>query len=313
MVLMTLRRALTALLLPTLLVATACAEQQDDEPRVVAAFYALEYAATEVAGDHVEVESLTLPGVDAHGLELSPQQIASLTDADLVIYLEGFQPAVDDAIAQSGATNVLEISEYAQLLPADEHHDHDHEAESDDDHDHGHDHGETDPHFWLDPTRVAAVGQAIADNLPGSEQEKADFQANAADLTTRMDQLDVDYREGLAQCERTAFITSHKAFGYLADRYGLEEIGINGINPESEASPARIAEVHRLAAEHDVSTIFFEVLASPALAEAIAGDLGLSTAVLDPIEGLSDQSPGTDYASIMEANLAALKTANGCQ
>lgn len=315
---MTLRRALAALLLPTLLATTACSEQQDDGPRVVAAFYALEYAATEVAGDHIAVESLTTPGVDAHGLELSPQQIASLADADLVIYLKDFQPAVDDAIAQSGATNVLDVTEFAHLVAAEEHGDHEHEGEEahegeeGDEHD-GHDHGELDPHFWLDPTRVAAVGQAIADKLPGSEQEKADFQANAATLTTKMDQIDDDYKTGLAQCERTAFITSHKAFGYLADRYGLEEIGINGINPEAEASPARIADVHRLAAEHDVTTIFFEVLASPALAESIAGDLGLKTGVLDPIEGLSDQSPGKDYPSIMEANLAALKAANGCQ
>lgn len=309
---MTLRRALAALLLPTLLATTACSEQADDGPRVVAAFYALEYAAAQVAGDHLAVESLTIPGVDAHDLELSPQQIASLADADLVIYLKGFQPAVDEAITQSGATNVLDVTEFAHLVPAEEHGDHAHEEDEDGD-GHDHDHGELDPHFWLDPTRVAAVGQAIADNLPGSEAEKADFHANAASLTTQMDQIDGDYENGLAHCERTAFITSHKAFGYLADRYGLEEIGINGINPEAEASPARIADVHRLAAEHDVTTIFFEVLASPALAESIAGDLGLKTGVLDPIEGLSDQSPGKDYPSIMEANLAALKAANGCQ
>lgn len=304
---MTLRRTLAALLLPTLLAATACTEQQPEERRVVAAFYALEYAAAEVAGEHMSVESLTTPGVDAHGLELSPQQIASLADADLVIYLKGFQPAVDEAIAQSGATNVLEVSAFAQLLPADAHEDHDHGD------DHDHDHDDTDPHFWLDPARMATVGQAIADALPGSEQEKADFQANAATLATEMNRLDTAYQDGLAHCERTAFITSHQAFGYLSARYGLEEIGINGVNPESEASPARIAEIHRLAAAHDVTTIFFEVLASPALAEAIAGDLGLKTGVLDPLEGLSDHSPGADYPSIMEANLAALKDANGCQ
>ena len=309
-VLMTLRRAFAALLVPTLLGATACTEQPQDGTRVVAAFYALEYAATEVAGDQVRVDSLTTPGVDAHGVELSPQQIASLADADLVIYLKGFQPAVDEAIAQSGATNVLEVSEYAALLPAKAHDDHEHgDAEDDEDHEQG----ETDPHFWLDPTRVASVGQAIADNLPGSAEEKEEFQSNAASLSAQMAQLDTDYRDGLAQCERRSFITSHQAFGYLADRYDLEEIGINGINPESEASPARIAEIHDLAAQHDVTTIFFEVLASPALAEAIAGDLGLKTAVLDPIEGLSDQSPGSDYPSIMEANLAALTLANGCR
>lgn len=300
------RRILAALLAPTLLAASACTEQSD-EPRVVAAFYALEYAAQEVAGDHFQVDTLTMPGVDAHGLELSPQQIASLTDADLVIYLKGFQPAVDEAIEQSGAANVLDVSEAARLTDSDDHDDHEH-TEGDD-----HDHGDADPHFWLDPTRLADVGQAIADHLPGTDAQKADFAANAGEFTALMGTIDTTYRDGLSQCARQEFITSHTAFAYLADRYGLIEIGINGINPESEASPARIAEVQKLATEHGVTTIFFEVLASPAVATAIAGDLGLKTAVLDPIEGISDQSPGTDYPSIMDANLQELKAANECR
>ncbi|HMR50199.1 MAG TPA: metal ABC transporter substrate-binding protein [Arachnia sp.] len=305
---MNMRRILAALLVPTLLAATACTEQ-DDEPRVVAAFYALEYAAQEVVGDHFKVEALTTPGVDAHDLELSPQQIASLIDADLVVYLKGFQPAVDEAIAQSGATNVLDVSDAADLMTAEETHGH---ADGDED-GHDHEHGDTDPHFWLDPTRLADVGMAIAKALPGRAEQLARYQANAGEFRTLMESIDTDYRDGLAECKRQEFITSHTAFAYLADRYGLVEIGINGINPESEASPARIAEVQKLATEHGVTTIFFEVLASPAVATAIAGDLGLKTAVLDPIEGISDQSPGTDYPSIMDANLQELKTANECR
>lgn len=284
---------------------TACSPAADQGPRIVTAFYALEYAATAVVGDAYEVENLTTPGVDAHDIELRPSQIAALADADLVIHLSGFQPAVDLAIEASGAAHVLDVADVLDLLGSDDHdHDHDH-GDADDDHDH--DHGEFDPHFWLDPVLMADVADAIAAEL-GDDA----FATSAQSMRVDMMELDQAFDEGLAQCERREFITSHAAFGYLAEAYGLVEIGINGITPNSEASPARIAEVHELALEHGVTTIFFETLASDAVAKSIAGDLGLVTAVLDPLEGLSDRSPGEDYAAIMHANLEALRTANDC-
>jgi zinc transport system substrate-binding protein len=103
-----------------------------------------------------------------------------------------------------------------------------------------------------------------------------------------------------------------RPFGYLAQRYHLIQIAISGLNPDTEPSPARIAEVQRLATEHGLTTIFSETLTSPAVAQAIAGDLGLVTDVLDPIEGITDQSRGHDYLSVMSANLAALRKAGGC-
>ena len=139
------------------------------------------------------------------------------------------------------------------------------------------------------------------------------MQANASALREELTSLDEEFVSGLEECVRREFVTSHQAFGYLADRYDLTEIGISGLNPEDEPSPARIAEVHELAREHGVTTIFFETLTSPAVAEAVAGDLGLQTAVLDPLEGVSENSPGEDYPSIMRANLEALKQANDCR
>ena len=97
---------------------------------------------------------------------------------------------------------------------------------------------------------------------------------------------------GLETCARREFITSHAAFGYLARHYRLEQIAISGLSPEAEPSPARIAEVQDEAREHRITTIFYETLVSPAVAESIAGDLGLRTDVLDPIEGITDQSRG---------------------
>lgn len=296
--------------------------------KVVAAFYPLEWASSQMLGDAGTVDTLTAPRVEPHDLELSPRQIASLADADLVVYLKGFQPAVDSAIEQSGAKNVLDVSGVVDLLPPPEGHSHDEEGDDHDEADHdeeeghdedgheeeGHDHGDVDPHFWQDPQRMAAVVTALEDKLGAVVPDAASsLTANADAVVAELTKLDGEFTSGLASCERAEFITTHEAFNYLALRYGLTEIGISGINPDAEPSPARIAEIHEEAKAHGVTTIFFETLTSPAVAEAIAGDLGLKTAVLDPLEGVTENSPGTDYPSIMRANLEALRAANGCQ
>lgn len=334
------KKSAALLLLPAAMTLASCSSpaateggKDGDKPNVVVAFYGLEYTAQQIVGDHATVTTLTQPGQEAHGLELKPTQVASVGEADLVMYLKQFQPAVDEAVAQSGNEHVLDAAQFADLLPAtgaehdhdhgdDDDHDHDHGDDHDDDHeghdhdghDHDHDHGDFDPHYWLDPNRMAKVGQALADQLGKQYPEmKDDLQANAKKFSESMSKIDEEYKAGLAKCERKEFVTSHTAFNYLAHNYGLTEIGISGINPDGEPSPARIAEVQKLAKEHDVTTIFFETLTSPAVSKAIAGDLGLKTAVLDPLEGVTDKSPGDDYPSIMRANLEALKEANGCK
>lgn len=303
------------------LAVTGCAapsvERAGESPRVVAAFYPLEWATGAVLGDHGSLSTLATPGMDAHDLELTAQQVASVAEADLVVRLAEFQPAVDEAIDQSGtAAEVLDAGSVVELMPAPEEHDHAAEEEHADDHaEEGdeHEHGDFDPHFWLDPTRMATLVGAIADELSAIDPDNADdYAANAAEAVSELEAINQEFTDGLAQCERTEFITTHTAFGYLADRYGLEEIGIAGIDPNDEPSPARIAEIHDEAELHGVTTIFFETLTSDAVASAIAGDLGLETAVLDPLEGLTDASPGSDYPSVMRANLEALETANGC-
>ena len=297
---------------------TACSAPgaTDDQasPHVVAAFYPLEWAASSVLGDHGSISTLTTPGAEAHDLELTPRQLASLADADLVVYLEGFQPAVDDAIEQSGATNVVNVADVIELLPVADEHAHDGEAETEEHTaDDGHDHGDLDPHFWQDPTRMSTLVQELSTRLADADPEnEADYTGRAAATATLLADLDAELSSGFQECARHEFITTHAAFHYLARRYDLTEIGISGVNPDADPSPARIAEIHEEAEAHGITTIFFETLTSDAVAASIAGDLGLATAVLDPLEGVTDQSPGTDYPSIMRANLSALSTANDC-
>ena len=255
--------------------------------------------------------SLTAPGAEPHDLELTPKQVASVSEASLVIYEKSFQAAVDEAVAQSGNPNVLDTATVVPLVPlAQPAGGDDHTAADGEDHESS----GLDPHVWLDPNNMITITDAVRDHLVALDPaHAADYRENADRLDNELKALDSSYRTGLKSCRLKEFITTHAAFGYLSRRYGLEQVGINGLSPDSEPSPARIAEVQQIAEQHHVTTIFYETLVSPAIAQSIAGDLGLRTDVLDPIEGITDHSRGDDYLAVMESNLAALRKANSCE
>lgn len=304
--------------------------QLDD---VVAAFYPLQYAAQRVAGDEVEVSNLVSPGGEPHDLELSVEQTGRVADADLIVYLSDFQPSVDGAVEQSAGDAALDVGPSVDLRANDEteeeHAEHSEEGHSGDEHagetaeehaehadeegeEHDHDHGEFDPHFWLDPLRLADAGDAIAERLGELDPDAAEtFEANAADLRTDLEALDTEFADGLASCERDLVVVNHDAFGYLT-KYGLEFASIVGLTPDAEPTPAALAELQTVIADEGITTVFAERLASPQAAESLANDTGLAAEVLDPIEGLTDQTADEDYLSLMRANLATLSAANGC-
>ncbi|GAB3702312.1 metal ABC transporter substrate-binding protein [Mariniluteicoccus flavus] len=308
-------RALGALLtVPALLLAAGCggtqgAATQPGQLTVVAAFYPLQYASERVAGSAAKVESLTQPGAEAHDLELTPKQIASLSSADVVVYQKGFQPAVDKAIEQAKPKKVVDVASVVTFTTT-EAQDEGHGTAG---HDHDHSKDASDPHTWLDPQNMVAITRAVNEALATAKPDQKDaFATNAAATTRELTELDTAFTSGLKTCKRKEFITSHAAFGYLAKRYGLEQIGIRGVSPDEEPSPTRIAQVHQLATEHNVTTIFYETLVSPAVAESVARDLKLKTDVLDPLEGITDKSRGKNYVEVMKSNLTALRAANEC-
>jgi zinc transport system substrate-binding protein len=262
----------------------------DEVPTVVASFYPLAFVAERVGGPDVQVVDLTPPGVESHDLELTPRQVTDIASADLVVYQKGFQPAVDDAVEQNASGTELDITEVASL-----------------------DDLTGDPHVWLDPTRFAAITQEVADALGDVVPAKADaIQGRADELVGELTALDEEFRAGLANCERQVVVTTHEAFGYLGDRYGLDFVGISGPEGEAEVSPARLREVQDVIENGNVTTVFTERLVSPEVADTLAADLGTTTAILDPIEGLTEDTEGEDYLTLMRANLGALRRANGC-
>ncbi len=312
-----LSRSSPGLLLPVLtLLVAGCAPTAPagtagtvDQLDIVTAAYPFSFVAERVAGVRGRVTSLTQPGAEPHDVELTPRQTAEVIDADLVVYERTFQPAVDAAVAQTRSDHALDTTTVVPLQDLGTEHEHAEGAQ----HQEGDEHG-LDPHVWLDPTRLATIGTAVADRLTALDPERAtDYRANATALAAELTELDTEYRSALQDCARTEFITSHQAFGYLAQRYGLTQIGVSGLSPDAEPSPARIAEMQDEATEHGITTIFYETLVAPDVAQAIAGDLGLRTDVLDPVEGVTAESRGTDYVAIMRSNLTALKAANGCR
>lgn len=286
--------------------------------RAVASFYPLAWVTERVAGDGWSVENLTQPGQEPHDLDLSIAQTAALEEADLVVLEEGFQPAVD-AAAENTDAPVVDAAAAVELLPATEDaHDHEGEEHAEEEHaedehaEEEHDHGDLDPHFWLDPLLVADFADAVADELGEIDADNAQAYAdNAADLRAELESVDQDFTTGLASCERTATVVSHQAFGYLA-RYGLDFEPIAGLSPDAEPTAADLAHLQELITEDGVTTVFSERLVSAKMAETLADDMGVTSAVLDPIEGLSDETSDEDYLSLMRENLSALQQANGC-
>ncbi|MFC9290557.1 metal ABC transporter solute-binding protein, Zn/Mn family [Streptomyces sp. NPDC057052] len=283
---------------------------------VVASFYPMAFLAERIGGDHVNVTSLTEPGQEPHDLEISARQRAKLEESDAALFLKGLQPSVDEAVGQSGigtkidATTLTTLEEHGSEVGghADGHED-EHAAEDE----HGHEEtGGKDPHIWLDPVKYAEVAEGVGKAFAKADPDHAaDYRKNTADLVAKLGALDTEFKNGLAAAKTKVFITTHAAFGYLAERYGLTEEAISGLDPESEPSAARVKELEKMAKADGVTTVFYETLVSDKTARTVARDANLRTDVLDPVEGITDKSRGTDYFAVQRANLKALQTALG--
>ena len=271
--------------------------------QVVASFYPFAFVAEQVGGTNVSVANLTAPGVEPHDLELKPKQVGAVQDADLVIFENNFQAAVDDAIGQAGrdSKDTIDVAQLVKLqpLPAGEG-----EAQG---------HNEQDPHVWLDPTNMIAVTEAVRAKLSVIDPAHATaYRTNATVLTAKLMALDTSFSTGLAKCATTKIVTSHAAFGYLAKRYGLEQVPIAGLDPSNEPSLAQLAVITNLVRKDKITTIFTEELVSPAVARTVARATGAKTATLDPIEGLSDETAHENYLTLMAKNLSVIEKANNC-
>lgn len=280
-------RSIIILVLAGVLVGAGCGGSSSRNPgkqEVVASFYPLAFAADEIGGQRVEVENVTPPGSEPHDLEVTADDVQQLHSADLVLLLgHGFQPQLEDAAG--GAKRVLKLLDTRRLDVF----------------------ANGDPHVWLDPLRYSVIARRIGAALYGKPQVRR--------FVARLVALDGEYRRGLSRCVRRDIVTSHEAFAYLAGRYSLRQIAITGVTPEAEPAPRDLERVIQLVRETGATTIFFETLVSPRLAKTVARATGARTAVLNPIEGLTEAEAkrGENYFSVMRSNLESLRTALGCR
>jgi zinc transport system substrate-binding protein len=274
---------------------TGCAAAAEDgKPQVVASFYPLQFVAERIAGDHVDVTNLTQPGAEPHDLELSPRQTADLAGADVVLHEKGLQPAVDEALRNDDPGRVIDAAAVVGLHASD-------------------DGTGKDPHFWLDPTLLAKVAQRFTQDISAVDSaHAADYRAANERLQSDLSGLDREFGSGLANCTSRTVVVSHDAFGYLGRRYDLTVRPIAGLSPGAEPSPRHLAELADLIRTDKITTVFSERIGSGKLADTLAADLGITTAVLDPVEGLTSSDESDDYISLMEDNLAAIQKAGGC-
>ena len=309
---------------------------------VSTSFYPIQYLAEAIGGKLVKVSTVTPANVEPHDFELSGKATAELGKADLIAYVPGFQPSLDKAVKEVGSgPTVVDLSKPANLVHhegVEEEHEHGEEATdgasatasaaataqaSEAGHDeHGHDeHGHTegeeghdsdlDPHFWLDPDRMIKVAEALEASFAQIDPANAnDYKAGLDKLKTALTGVDNQYKQGLTSCQHKTFITSHAAFGYMAERYGLTQASISGIDPDAEPSPAEMANIKSVVEKTGVKTIFTEELVSDAPAKAIAAETDAKTSVLSPLESKPERG---DYTDAMTSNLERLKSAMVCQ
>jgi zinc transport system substrate-binding protein len=254
---------------------------------VIAAFYPLAFAAARIAEDGDEVVNLTPAGAEPHDVELSARDVERIRAADAVFYVGGgFQPALERAL-EGRSGEAVDVLDGLDLLGGEE--------------------APVDPHVWLDPLRFARIAAHMGVALGRVEAAGA--------LVAELEALDGELERGLASCERRELATSHAAFGYLAERYRLEQIALSGLSPEVEPSARDLERLVERVRESGATTVFFETLVSPRIAETVAREAGVRTDVLDPLEGLTEEATaaGDDYLSVMRANLQALRRALGCR
>jgi len=308
-------------LIALLLVLVGCSNSKDNQKSIAVSFYPVEYLTQRIVGDDFKVVNLTPIGSEPHGFELSPDSTQLLLDAKLAIVLgNDFQPAIEKtASSRDGKTiNLIEASERKDehALSAvnigyrPTHGDADHDGEE-----HDQDHEGNDPHIWLDPVLMQEVVGQITDALVDlNPSESKTYMQRSDDLIADLKALDTEFKEGLKQCERRTFITSHDAFSRLAARYGLTQESIAGISPENEPSPARLNELKNLVNEKNISVIFTEELVSDKVAKTLSEEAAIQVKVLSPIEGLTQAQIDNDedYFSLMRNNLSSLQVALGC-
>jgi zinc transport system substrate-binding protein len=279
-------------------------ESEISKLKITASIYPLAYVAEQILGDLAEVTTIAAGSTDPHDLELTPSQVTAIVSSDFAIFIPEFMPAFDDSLSDLNPDQLIDVTNGLTILKGT----HGHENEEEEGHE---DESENDPHVWLNPLNMIGVGENIVNQVSKIYPELSqELSKNLVVFSSQMNQLNSAYQIALVNCEVNTLLVAHEAFGYLADQYGFAQLGLSGLSPEAEPSPARLAEVAKAAKQIAATTIYYETTIDPKVALTLAEEIGLNTAVLDPIEVKPAQG---DYALAMEENLKVLTLGQGCK
>lgn len=271
--------------------------------KVVTSVFPLHQFASLIGLDRAEVHLLLPPGAGVHTWQPRASDILLLSSADLFIHIGGgLEPWIPDLLKSlpGPGPRVLAMARALSI----------HESgEGDNDQEH-------DPHIWMD----FELDQLIVDQIAAALSEidpanRAFFNERAGSVKSRLQKLDASYVQGLDGCRsRTLLVGGHAAFGYLARRYGLEQVSIYGLSPDAEATPGRLIDAIELGRKSRIKAVFTEANSSSRMATLIAKELKVEVLPLHPAANLNKQEweSRLTFFDIMEENLVNLRKGLAC-
>lgn len=278
------------------------AESAEGKLRVMASFYTMADFAEKIGGDRADITCMVPAGTEPHDWEPSTTDITGLERADVFIYNGAGMEHWAEDVTESLENKELLVVEASQGVKLHAEEEHDHEG-------HSHSHGGYDPHVWLDPHNAKLEMENIKNAFVQADPDNgAYYEANYDKWSKAAEELDRKYREALADFAGRQIVTAHEAYGYLCSAYGLEQVGIDGLSPDQEPNPKRMADIIDFVRENQIRAVFFEELSGSKTAETVAAETGIRLLALSPLEGLSGEEleAGEDYFSVMEKNLEQL-------
>ncbi|WP_054941514.1 metal ABC transporter solute-binding protein, Zn/Mn family [Paenibacillus ihuae] len=315
------RGMLLTLALPVLLMLAACGTKSsgnivEGKVNVVTTFYPIYEFAGEIGGENVNAINLLPVGVEPHDWTPRSQDIINTSKAQLFLYngagLEGWVPNFLKSLESDSETKAVEVSQGVDYIMTDEEDEHDHgEAEDAENHaaEESTDSLHTDPHTWVSPKSALIMAENIKESLIAVDPEhKEGYEERYNKLAERLQALDTKFKTELAKMPNNEIVVSHQAFAYLARDYSLTQHAIMGLSPDSEPRGQDLVNLAALVKEEGIRYIFFEELVSDKLAKTLAGEAGVETMVLNPVEGLTEaqEKNGDNYFTLMEKNLQNL-------
>lgn len=292
-------------------------ESTDDQLTVYASTFALKSMAEEIGGDRVNVEMVIPPGADPHTYEPTSKQMTQIAEADLFLTighdLEPYVESMEKSLEGQNVAFVKTAEDVTLLDAADTVHVHEEDGHSEDEHAHeedGHDHGQYDPHVWLDPMNAVSMAEAVEAAFSEEAPDyKDEFAERLSAFKDEANALDAELKSAVENGSKSELLVTHAAYGYLAERYGFEQLPIAGLTPSEEPSQQALKRIIEEARLHDLNYIAFEDTVTPKVAEVVKQEIGAESVTIYNLESVTKEQMDKSYFDLMRENVKALETA----